>query len=120
MHGWTVKNYKKNPLIGMGLMTLAMVLVPILDLFAKLLTLDYAVLEITWARFVFHGLWLLPLLAWKGIVWWRMPPQPWLQISRSLILTVTTVAFFFAIKDNPIPTALTLLFISPLVVAVVA
>ena len=120
MHGWTVKNYKKNPLIGMGLMTLAMVLVPILDLFAKFLTLDYAVLEITWARFVFHGLWLLPLLAWKGIVWWRMPPQPWLQISRSLILTVTTVAFFFAIKDNPIPTALTLLFISPLVVAVVA
>ena len=120
MHGWTVKNYKKNPLIGMGLMILAMVLVPILDLFAKLLTLDYAVLEITWARFVFHGLWLLPLLAWKRIVWWRLPPQPWFQISRSWMLTVTTVAFFFAIKDNPIPTALTLLFISPLVVAVVA
>jgi drug/metabolite transporter (DMT)-like permease len=115
-----VKIQKKNPLIGMGLMMLAMVFVPVLDLFAKLLSVDYAVIEITWARFVFHGLWLLPLLAWKGIVWWRMPTQPLYQLLRSLMLTVTTVAFFAAIKDNPIPTALTLLFVSPLIVAVVA
>jgi|TARA_B110000977_G_C11073291_1_gene490303 drug/metabolite transporter (DMT)-like permease len=115
-----VHNNKKNPLIGMGLMMLAMVLVPILDLFAKLLSADYAVIEITWARFVFHGLWLLPLLTWKGIVWWKLPQQPVYQLMRSLMLTATTVSFFFAIKDNPIPTALTLLFISPLIVAVVA
>jgi drug/metabolite transporter (DMT)-like permease len=36
------------------------------------------------------------------------------------MLTITTVAFFYAIKDNPIPTALTLLFVSPLIVAIVA
>jgi hypothetical protein len=70
-----VKNQKSNPLIGMGLMMLAMVLVPVLDLFAKLLSVDYAVIQVTWARFVFHGLWLLPLLAWKGVVWWRIPKQ---------------------------------------------
>jgi drug/metabolite transporter (DMT)-like permease len=75
---------------------------------------------VTWARFVFHGLWLLPLLAWKGVVWWRMPNQPAYQMLRSLMLTITTVAFFYAIKDNPIPTALTLLFVSPLIVAIVA
>jgi drug/metabolite transporter (DMT)-like permease len=115
-----VQNHTKNPLIGMGLMILAMVLVPVLDLFAKLLSVDYAVIEVTWARFVFHGLWLLPLLAWKGVVWWRMPAQPMYQLLRSLMLTVTTVAFFYAIKDNPIPTALTLLFVSPLIVAIVA
>ena len=111
---------KHNPLIGIGLMILAMVLVPILDLFAKLLSADYAVLEVTWARFIFHGLWLLPLLVWKRIVWWRLPPQPMYQLLRSLMLTITTIAFFYAIKDNPIPTALTLLFVSPLIVAVVA
>tara|TARA_B110000503_G_scaffold26196_1_gene41290 strand:- start:2412 stop:3320 length:909 start_codon:yes stop_codon:yes gene_type:complete len=115
-----VKNQKSNPLIGMGLMMLAMVLVPVLDLFAKLLSVDYAVIQVTWARFVFHGLWLLPLLAWKGVVWWRMPKQPMYQMLRSLMLTITTVAFFYAIKDNPIPTALTLLFVSPLIVAIVA
>jgi drug/metabolite transporter (DMT)-like permease len=115
-----VKNQKSNPLIGMGLMMLAMVLVPVLDLFAKLLSVDYAVIQVTWARFVFHGLWLLPLLAWKGVVWWRIPKQPMYQMLRSLMLTITTVAFFYAIKDNPIPTALTLLFVSPLIVAIVA
>ena len=115
-----MKNQKSNPLIGMGLMMLAMVLVPVLDLFAKLLSVDYAVIQVTWARFVFHGLWLLPLLAWKGVVWWRMPKQPMYQMLRSLMLTITTVAFFYAIKDNPIPTALTLLFVSPLIVAIVA
>jgi drug/metabolite transporter (DMT)-like permease len=115
-----VKNKKSNPLIGMGLMMLAMVLVPVLDLFAKLLSVDYAVIQVTWARFVFHGLWLLPLLAWKGVVWWRIPKQPMYQMLRSLMLTITTVAFFYAIKDNPIPTALTLLFVSPLIVAIVA
>ena len=115
-----MKNQKSNPLIGMGLMMLAMVLVPVLDLFAKLLSVDYAIIQVTWARFVFHGLWLLPLLAWKGVVWWRMPKQPMYQMLRSLMLTITTVAFFYAIKDNPIPTALTLLFVSPLIVAIVA
>ena len=115
-----MKNQKSNPLIGMGLMMLAMVLVPVLDLFAKLLSVDYVVIQVTWARFVFHGLWLLPLLAWKGVVWWRMPKQPMYQMLRSLMLTITTVAFFYAIKDNPIPTALTLLFVSPLIVAIVA
>jgi drug/metabolite transporter (DMT)-like permease len=115
-----VKNHKNNPLIGMALMVLAMVFVPVLDLFAKLLAVDYAVIQVTWARFVFHGLWLLPLLAWKGVVWWRMPNQPAYQMLRSLMLTITTVAFFYAIKDNPIPTALTLLFVSPLIVAIVA
>jgi drug/metabolite transporter (DMT)-like permease len=115
-----VKNQKSNPLIGMGLMMLAMVLVPVLDLFAKLLSVDYAVIQVTWARFVFHGLWLLPLLAWKGVVWWRIPKQPMYQMLRSVMLTITTVAFFYAIKDNPIPTALTLLFVSPLIVAIVA
>ena len=115
-----MKNQKSNPLIGMGLMMLAMVLVPVLDLFAKLLSVDYAVIQVTWARFVFHGLWLLPLLAWKGVVWWRIPKQPMYQMLRSVMLTITTVSFFYAIKDNPIPTALTLLFVSPLIVAIVA
>ena len=101
-------------------MLLAMILVPVLDLFAKLLSADYPVLEITWARFVFHGLWLLPILLYKKIVWWRMPKQPKYQLLRSLMLTTATMTFFVAIKDNPIPTSLTLLFVSPLVVAVIA
>ncbi len=109
-----------RPLVGILLMLTAMLMVPVLDLFAKLLSTDYPVLQVTWARFVFHGLWLLPILMWKGTVWWRLPQQPGYQFLRSLMLTVTTLAFFLAIRDNPIPTSLTLLFVSPLIVAVIA
>ena len=109
-----------RPILGIMLMLVAMLLVPVLDLFAKILTADYPVIQITWSRFVFHGLWLMPILMWKGCIWWRLPAQPGYQLLRSLMLTGTTVAFFLAIRDNPIPTSLTLLFVSPLIVAVVA
>lgn len=110
----------QRPLLGIILMITAMILVPVLDIFAKLLSEDYAVLQVTWARFVFHTMWLIILLTLMGRQWWRMPNNPRSQFVRSLLLAFTTVAFFYAIAENPIPTSLALLFVSPLVVALVA
>tara|TARA_R110001583_G_C5607019_1_gene404987 strand:- start:429 stop:1280 length:852 start_codon:yes stop_codon:yes gene_type:complete len=101
-------------------MVLGMLLVPLMDACAKVLSRDYPVLEITWARFMFHFLWLLPVVHWQRLPWWKMPPAPGIQMVRSLFLTLATLSFFLAIKENPIPNALALLFISPLVVTLVA
>ena len=109
-----------RPLLGIGLMVLGMLLVPLMDACAKVLSRDYPVLEITWARFMFHFLWLLPVVHWQRLPWWKMPPAPGIQMVRSLFLTLATLSFFLAIKENPIPNALALLFISPLVVTLVA
>jgi drug/metabolite transporter (DMT)-like permease len=38
---------------GIGLMLLGMSLVPFLDIFAKLLSEDYPVTQVTWTRFFF-------------------------------------------------------------------
>jgi len=65
-------------------------------------------------------LWLLPLLYWKKLRWWQMPKQRGFHLLRSLMLTLATLFFFTAIKTNPIPNALTLLFVSPLIVAMLA
>ncbi|MGY8872988.1 MAG: DMT family transporter [Pseudomonadales bacterium] len=111
---------QQRPLLGIGLMVLGMLLVPLLDACAKVLSRDYPVLEITWARFMFHFLWLLPVVHWQRLPWWKIPPMPGTQVVRSLFLTFATLLFFLAIKDNPIPNALALLFISPLVVTLVA
>jgi len=110
----------QRPLLGIILMVSGMMLVPILDACAKVLSQEYPVLEITWARFLFHFLWLLPLLYWRRLSLWKIPPAPVTQIVRSLFLALSTLLFFFAIKDNPIPNALALLFISPLVVTIAA
>jgi len=112
--------HQQRPLLGIFLMLAAMVLVPILDIFAKLLSADYSVIQVTWARFLFHALGLIILLSIMGRRWWKLPKKPWQQFMRSMALTFTTLAFFLSIADNPIPTALALLFVSPLVVALVA
>ncbi len=105
---------------GIALMLGAMSVVPMLDVIAKILSESYPVIQVSWARFAFHTLWLLPLLYWKKLCWWRMPTQPGFHLLRSLMLTLATLFFFTAIKTNPIPNALTLLFVSPLVVAMLA
>jgi len=63
---------------------------------------------------------LLPIIFWQKVKWRRMPENPGLQFLRGLMLTMATLFFFAAIKSNPIPNALTLLFISPLVVAILS
>jgi len=105
---------------GIALMLGAMSVVPILDVIAKMLSESYPVIQVSWARFAFHTFWLLPLLYWKKLCWWRMPRQPGFHLLRSIMLTLATLFFFIAIKTNPIPNALTLLFVSPLVVAILA
>ena len=105
---------------GIILMLGAMSVVPMLDVIAKILSESYPVIQVAWARFAFHTLWLLPLLYWKKLRWWQMPKQRGFHLLRSLMLTLATLFFFTAIKTNPIPNALTLLFVSPLIVAMLA
>jgi len=101
-------------------MLLGMSTVPFLDVFAKLLSEDYSVMQVTWTRFFFHACWLIPIILWQQVKWKQVPESLGLQFVRGLMLTLATLFFFAAIKSNPIPNALTLLFISPLVVAVLS
>ena len=110
----------KTVLKGIGLMLLGMSTVPFLDVFAKLLSEDYSVMQVTWTRFFFHACWLIPIILWQQVKWKQVPESLGLQFLRGLMLTLATLFFFAAIKSNPIPNALTLLFISPLVVAVLS
>lgn len=109
-----------RPVLGITLMIIGMLIVPLLDGCAKILSADYSVLQVSWARFAFHFVWLLPIVAWRGHRWWRIPSSPWLHASRSAFLLIATVFFFLAISVVPIPNALALLFVSPLIVTVAA
>ena len=48
----------------------AMSVVPMLDVMAKMLSENYPVTQVAWFRFVFHTLWLVPLLYWRQLSWW--------------------------------------------------
>ena len=95
---------------------LAWVMLPIMDGFAKYLSSDLPVLQITWARYFFTVVFTLPIMFFffrKKLVW---TDKPKLQLIRGLILLTANVCFFYSISIISLAKALTLAFIAPLIV----
>ena len=95
---------------------LAWIMLPIMDGFAKYLSSDLPVLQITWARYFFTVAFTLPIMFFfynKQLVW---TDKPKLQLLRGVILLFANICFFYAISVISLAKALTLAFIAPLIV----
>ena len=95
---------------------LAWVMLPIMDGFAKYLSADLPVLQITWARYFFTVAFTFPIMFFffrKNLVW---TDKPKLQFIRGLILLTANICFFYAISVISLAKALTLAFVAPLIV----
>jgi drug/metabolite transporter (DMT)-like permease len=89
---------------------------PVMDGFAKYLSNDLPILQITWARYFFTVVFTLPIMIFffkKQLVW---SDKPKLQILRGLILLSANICFFYAISIISLAKALTLAFVAPLIV----
>ena len=89
---------------------------PVMDGFAKYLSDDLPILQITWARYFFTVVFTLPVMLFffkKQLVW---SDKPKLQILRGLILLSANICFFYAISIISLAKALTLAFVAPLIV----
>ena len=89
---------------------------PVMDGFAKYLSNDLPILQITWARYFFTVAFVFPIMLFfykKQLVW---SDKPKLQIFRGLILLSANICFFYAISVISLAKALTLAFIAPLIV----
>ena len=76
---------------------LGWMMLPVMDGFAKYLSADLPVLQITWARYFFTVAFTLPVMFFfynKQLVW---SDKPKLQILRGLILLCANICFFYAI-----------------------
>ena len=97
-------------------MLLAMVVFTSQDTVSKLLTEDYHSLEVTWGRYLFHTLFMLPLLAGRG-GWLRLrTAHPRLQVMRGLGMMASSLLFILGLEALPIAEASAIGFISPLFV----
>ena len=95
---------------------LAWVMLPIMDGFAKYLSADLPVLQITWARYFFTIVFTFPVMFFffrKNLVW---TDKPKLQFIRGIILLTANICFFYAISVISLAKALTLAFVAPLIV----
>ena len=95
---------------------LAWVMLPIMDGFAKYLSADIPVLQITWARYFFTVAFTFPIMFFffKNQLKWSDKPK--LQLIRGLILLTANICFFYSISVISLAKALTLAFVAPLIV----
>lgn len=106
-----------RPAVAIALMVIAMIVIPVMDAFAKLLSQDLPVEEVAWWRFVSGLLFILPITLWRyGAKTTLVPLQPGLQILRGLLTAGSSLLFFAAISMAPLADSLALIFLAPLVV----
>ncbi len=98
----------------------AWVMLPIMDGFAKYLSLTIPVLQITWSRYFFTVIIVLPimLIFFRKNFKWTEKPQ--LQLIRGLLLFCANILFFYSISVISLAKALTLAFIAPLIVTILS
>ena len=91
-------------------------MLPIMDGFAKYLSSSIPVLQITWSRYFFTVVIVLPvmLLFFRNNLKWTEKPK--LQLIRGLLLFSANILFFYSISVISLSKALTLAFIAPLIV----
>ncbi len=113
------------PVLAAGLMCIAITLFSCLDATAKYLitVYDMPTVQVTWARFVGQFLGLLVLVPAFGLMSLpkliRSKTWKW-QLVRSVLMVITTVFNFLALKTLRLDQTITIVFLTPLVVAFLA
>ncbi len=86
------------------------------EAFVKILAADYHILQVVWARYVFHALVFLIAFSGSGIASQIATKMPWLHLARSIMLMLATVSFFTALMYLSLPEAVAINFTTPLIV----
>ena len=110
---------------AIGLIIVATTLFSGLDTAAKYLVTygGMPVEQVVWVRFAaqFLGmLVLVPILGGMGIKQMFVTSAPWLQIARSILMALTSVFNFLAVKYLRLDQTITIMFLAPLLVALLA
>ena len=93
-------------------------LLPLNYALAKFLSTDIPIFQIIWARHFFTIILILPIIYIffkEKFVWTE---KPGLQILRGLLLLAVNIFFYYAVSQISLVKALTLAFVSPLVVTI--
>ena len=105
---------------GIVIMTVAMLIVPSMDVLAKLLTRSMPALEVAFARFVGQ----LLVSAVVGVVIGEarrlIPQRPAGHVVRGLFLAATSLLFFSALVSMPLTEALAIAFAEPMILTAVS
>ena len=98
----------------------AWMLLPFMDGLAKFLSQDIHFLQVVWGRYFFMLLISIPLALIFFKKELKFPKSLSVQLWRSFFLFLSTIFFFYSISIISLPEALTLAFVSPIIVTVLS
>ena len=108
-----------NAATGIALMVLAMMLLPAMDIVAKLLSASMSSGQAAWSRFAFQALYLLPVIA-MGTHGLKIPAEWHLHGLRGVLIATATLLFFTAITSMPVADAIAIFFVEPLLLTLMS
>jgi drug/metabolite transporter (DMT)-like permease len=105
---------------GLGLVMIAMIVLPGQDAVAKYISDGISPAQITWARFLMQAIFTLPFLlaaqGGGGIV----PKRLGANILRGALIATSSMLFFTALKFMPMADALAIFFIEPFILTILS
>ena len=97
-------------------MCLAVCMMPVMNAFAKALTVDYPIAQVVWARFTGHFV-CMTLVFWPARGWRLFKSaRPSIQFARSTIMFASNGAYIAALSTVALANASAIMFMAPIMV----
>jgi S-adenosylmethionine uptake transporter len=114
-----VRVKQQNHALGALQICAGMLIIPLLDVFAKLLGITHGPFEITFWRFFMQTALMLPLVMVLRL--WDVPAGTLIpQAVRGLLLAMATVFFFSALQHLPMAEAIAIFFAQPIILTLLS
>jgi drug/metabolite transporter (DMT)-like permease len=114
-------SHHNAPLTAIALMLSAMAILPFLDVAAKFLgRQNMPVAQSVWARMFFGTVLILPFVLKGRPLRALVPDMPVLHGARAFLIIISTAFFFLALGHLPIADTLSIYFVQPLIVTLLA
>lgn len=110
----------QNSAAALLLMSIAMLMVPVMDIIAKYLALSLPPLEITFGRFSFQLLVCLVIALVSGDLRRLRSRRPFVNLLRGFLLSSAVLCFFTAVKFMSVATAISIFFVEPMILTILA
>ena len=103
---------------GIAMMVVAMLVLPGIDAIAKYLSDSVPPGQVSWSRFLFQVIYLLPLvlLVRRGPLYGPL----WLHGLRGALIAAATLFFFWSLEKLPLADAIAIFFVEPLILTLMS
>jgi len=103
---------------GLGLMVIAVLISPLIDIFAKLAITTIPSAEITAVRFVLQMIFILPIVIVRGTLSDLSWKKTGLHMLRGGLLVVTMLSFITTLKAMEVADAIAIFFVEPIILTI--